>query len=82
MSRVASPGRSTLGETYDCPLEDHETVSEATLDIRALPDENMPAFYDLMRKITQTIQKPLAEVAGGGGAGGGGGGQRGVARAM
>src|SRR6266550_3510667 len=39
-------------------------------------------FYDLMRKITQTIQKPLAEVAGGGGAGGGGGGQRGVARAM
>ena len=40
-------------------------------------------FYDLMRKITQTIQKPLAEVAGGGaGGGGGGGGQRGVARAM
>ena len=34
-------------------------------------------FYDLMRKITQTIQKPLAEVAGGGaGAGGGGGGAR------
>ena len=24
-------------------------------------------FYDLMRKITQTIQKPLAEVQGGGG---------------
>ena len=39
-------------------------------------------FYDLMRKITQTIQKPLAEVAGGGGAGGGGGGGRGVARVM
>src|SRR3954469_6999729 len=40
-------------------------------------------FYDLMRKITQTIQKPLAEVAGGGGggAGAGGGGQR-VARGM
>src|SRR5688572_21775198 len=35
-------------------------------------------FYDLMRKITQTIQKPLAEVsaggAGGGGAPAGGGG--------
>ena len=30
-------------------------------------------FYDLMRKITQTIQKPLADVAGAGGAGGGGG---------
>ena len=26
-------------------------------------------FYDLMRKITQTIQKPLADVAGGGGGG-------------
>lgn len=38
-------------------------------------------FYDLMRKITQTIQKPLAEVAGGGGAGAGAGG-RGVARVM
>ncbi len=35
-------------------------------------------FYDLMRKITQTIQKPLAEVpTGGAGAGAGaGGGQR------
>src|SRR3954471_16653614 len=32
-------------------------------------------FYDLMRKITQTIQKPLTEVApGGGGAAGGAGG--------
>src|SRR5689334_11410229 len=31
-------------------------------------------FYDLMRKITQTIQKPLAEVAGGGARPGGGGG--------
>src|SRR3954469_18209551 len=29
-------------------------------------------FYDLMRKITQTIQKPLADVAGGGGGGQGG----------
>lgn len=25
--------------------------AEATLDIRALPDENVPAFYDLMRKV-------------------------------
>jgi acetylornithine deacetylase/succinyl-diaminopimelate desuccinylase-like protein len=25
--------------------------AEATLDIRALPDEDMPAFYDLMRKV-------------------------------
>lgn len=31
-------------------------------------------FYDLMRKITQTIQKPLAEVSTGAGAGGAGGG--------
>jgi cell fate (sporulation/competence/biofilm development) regulator YlbF (YheA/YmcA/DUF963 family) len=30
-------------------------------------------FYDLMRKITQTIQKPLADVQGGGGPGAGGG---------
>jgi cell fate (sporulation/competence/biofilm development) regulator YlbF (YheA/YmcA/DUF963 family) len=29
-------------------------------------------FYDLMRKITQTIQKPLAEVQGGGGGRGAG----------
>src|SRR6202012_4432954 len=29
--------------------------AEATLDIRALPDENMPAFYELMRK---TINDP------------------------
>ena len=38
----------------------------ATLDIRALPDENMPAFYDLMRKV---INDPAVEVvpnAGGG----------------
>ncbi len=25
--------------------------AEATLDIRALPDENMPAFYDMIRKV-------------------------------
>jgi acetylornithine deacetylase/succinyl-diaminopimelate desuccinylase-like protein len=31
----------------------------ATLDIRALPDENMPAFYDLMRKV---IDDPAVEV--------------------
>jgi cell fate (sporulation/competence/biofilm development) regulator YlbF (YheA/YmcA/DUF963 family) len=33
-------------------------------------------FYDLMRKITQTIQKPLAEVAGGGARPGAGAGAR------
>jgi acetylornithine deacetylase/succinyl-diaminopimelate desuccinylase-like protein len=33
--------------------------AEATLDIRALPDENMPAFYDLMRKV---INDPAVEV--------------------
>ena len=31
----------------------------ATLDIRALPDENMPAFYDLMRHL---INDPAVEV--------------------
>ena len=31
----------------------------ATLDIRALPDENMPAFYDMMRKI---INDPSVEL--------------------
>src|SRR5437763_2700691 len=36
-------------------------------------------FYDLLRKITQTIQTPLTEVAGG--AGGGGGAPRGRAGA-
>ena len=40
-------------------------------------------FYDLMRKITQTIQKPLAEVpTGGAGAGAGAGGGQRVARGM
>src|SRR5579871_270706 len=33
--------------------------AEATLDIRALPDEDMPAFYDLMRKV---INDPAVEV--------------------
>ncbi len=33
--------------------------AEATLDIRALPDENMPAFYDLMRKV---INDPTVEL--------------------
>jgi len=33
--------------------------AEATLDIRALPDENMPAFYDMMRKI---INDPNVEL--------------------
>jgi acetylornithine deacetylase/succinyl-diaminopimelate desuccinylase-like protein len=31
----------------------------ATLDIRALPDENMPAFFDMMRKV---INDPAVEV--------------------
>src|SRR6202011_4211032 len=35
--------------------------AEATLDIRALPDENMPAFLDLMRKV---INDPAVEVVG------------------
>ncbi len=33
--------------------------AEATLDIRALPDENIAAFYDLMRKV---INDPSVEV--------------------
>jgi acetylornithine deacetylase/succinyl-diaminopimelate desuccinylase-like protein len=33
--------------------------AEATLDIRALPDEDMPAFYDLMRKV---INDPTVEL--------------------
>ncbi len=33
--------------------------AEATLDIRALPDENMPAFYDMMRKV---INDPSVEI--------------------
>ncbi len=33
--------------------------AEATLDVRALPDENMPAFLDLMRKV---IDDPNVEV--------------------
>jgi acetylornithine deacetylase/succinyl-diaminopimelate desuccinylase-like protein len=33
--------------------------AEATLDIRALPDENMPAFYELMRRV---IDDPAVEI--------------------
>ena len=33
--------------------------AQATLDIRALPDENIPAFFDLMRKV---INDPQVEV--------------------
>ena len=33
--------------------------AEATLDIRSLPDENMPAFYDMMRKV---INDPAVEI--------------------
>src|SRR6202163_963301 len=32
---------------------------EATLDIRSLPDEDMPAFYDMMRKV---INDPAVEI--------------------
>src|ERR1039457_143031 len=35
------------------------STAEATLDIRALPDEDMPAFYDLMR---QVIADPTVQV--------------------
>jgi acetylornithine deacetylase/succinyl-diaminopimelate desuccinylase-like protein len=33
--------------------------AEATLDIRSLPDEDMPAFYDMMRKV---INDPAVQV--------------------
>jgi len=33
--------------------------AEATLDIRALPDENMPAFYEMLRKV---INDPAIEL--------------------
>ncbi len=33
--------------------------AEATLDIRALPDENIAAFYDMMRKV---INDPAIEL--------------------
>ncbi len=33
--------------------------AEATLDIRALPDENIAAFYDTMRKV---INDPTIEL--------------------
>ena len=33
--------------------------AEATLDIRALPDENIAAFYEMMRKV---INDPAVEV--------------------
>ena len=44
----------------------------ATLDIRALPDENMDAFYDLMRKV---INDPAVQVVTNPGRGGAGGGR-------
>ena len=36
----------------------------ATLDIRALPDEDMPAFYDLMRKVIDDPQVEIVPNAG------------------
>jgi acetylornithine deacetylase/succinyl-diaminopimelate desuccinylase-like protein len=35
------------------------STAEATLDVRALPDEDMPTFYDLMRKV---INDPTIEL--------------------
>ncbi len=35
------------------------STAEATLDIRALPDENLPAFYELMKKV---INDPAVEI--------------------
>jgi acetylornithine deacetylase/succinyl-diaminopimelate desuccinylase-like protein len=35
------------------------STAEATLDIRALPDEDMPAFFEMMRKV---INDPAVEV--------------------
>jgi acetylornithine deacetylase/succinyl-diaminopimelate desuccinylase-like protein len=35
------------------------STAEATLDIRALPDENLPAFYEMMKKI---INDPAVEI--------------------
>jgi acetylornithine deacetylase/succinyl-diaminopimelate desuccinylase-like protein len=42
--------------------------ASATLDVRALPDENIDAFYDLMRKV---INDPAVQVVAGGRGGGG-----------
>jgi acetylornithine deacetylase/succinyl-diaminopimelate desuccinylase-like protein len=42
--------------------------ASATLDIRALPDENIEAFYDQMRKV---IDDPAVQVVAGGRGGGG-----------
>ena len=35
------------------------STAEATLDVRALPDEDVPAFYDQMRKV---INDPAVEL--------------------
>jgi acetylornithine deacetylase/succinyl-diaminopimelate desuccinylase-like protein len=43
----------------------------ATLDIRALPDENMDAFYEVMRKVINDPQVQVVSNPGRGGAGGG-----------
>src|SRR5579872_4071788 len=39
----------------------------ATLDVRALPDEDMPAFYDLMRKVINDPTVQVVPTARGGG---------------
>jgi cell fate (sporulation/competence/biofilm development) regulator YlbF (YheA/YmcA/DUF963 family) len=64
-------------EQSGMPVSDAQHAQLESLQTRIASHIKMKAlhmaqtdFYDLMRKITQTIQKPLAEVAGGGGGGG------------
>jgi len=73
-------------EQSGMPVTDAQHQQLETLQQRIASHIKMKAlhmaqtdFYDLMRKITQTIQKPLADVAGGGSGAGtqGGGGQGG-----
>jgi acetylornithine deacetylase/succinyl-diaminopimelate desuccinylase-like protein len=64
---VNEPGLYSMLHTSISPniiqggFQSNVIPSEATasLDIRALPDENMPAFYDLMRKV---IDDPAVQV--------------------
>lgn len=51
-----SPQRTIQGGFQSNVIPSEAT---ATLDIRALPDENMPEFYDLMRKV---INDPAVEL--------------------
>src|SRR4051812_8416903 len=70
-------------EQSGMPVSDAQHAQLESLQSRIASHIKMKAlhlaqvdFYDLLRKVTQTIQKPLAEVpgaTGGAGAGGGGG---------